>query len=263
MSTVWLYAIASVASISVLSLIGVTMLGLNRPRMMFLLMPLAAGAMLGNVIVHLLPEAFAYAFEGKISSLWVSMLVLCGFTLCFIMARVLHLGCHHSGGQHHAECDCPEDAQERTHFHIHPTGHMSILSHALDNFTDGVLIGSSYLISIPAGVATTLAVLLHEIPLEFGGFGVLVNAGFSPGRAVFINFLSALAAMGGTCLVLGFGTMIQTLPVYLTPFGAGIVLYITAAGLIPQLHEEKCRSRSIIQLLIMLCGIALMVAVKD
>lgn len=268
MTTTWIYAIASVSTVSIISLMGVFAFAVKPGTLSSItrvLVSLATGAMLGNAVVHLIPESFENVAAGRISAFAVSLLILGGFLTCFALQKVLNFHCHHSGGFHHAPDDCASGDchdEKDTHRHIHPTGHMSLLAHGLDNLTDGILIGVTYLVSIPSGLATSIAIVSHEIPMEFGGFGVLVSAGFSKRAAVLVNFLSGIVALAGTVAVLAFGTMIKSLPVYLTPVGAGIVLYITAAGLIPQLQQEQDRKRSALQVLIMLGGVAAMVGAK-
>jgi zinc and cadmium transporter len=267
------YAIASVSLVSVISLLGVFALSM-KPRslatMTFLLVSLATGCMLGNAIVHLIPESFENVIDGHISSFAVSLLMLGGFLFCFALQKA-NGHWQHSGAAHietvPCESDhCPEDQTEveQPHGlkHIHHTGHMSLLAHAIDNLTDGVLIAATYLASIPAGIATTVSIVSHEIPMEFGGFGVLVKAGFKPWHAVFINFLSALIALTGTIGVLIADNYFKSLPVYLTPIGAGVVLYLVASGLVPMLQQERDVKRSAIQMSIMGVGIVIMVLAK-
>ncbi|MGH7484994.1 MAG: ZIP family metal transporter [Terriglobales bacterium] len=297
MSQIWLYALTSVSLVSVLSLMGVFAISVKPhtlARITFVLVSLATGCMLGNAIVHLIPESFEAVQAGEINSFTVSLLMLAGFLVCFAFERVLNFHCHHSGAFHHDPDGCDHEhgghGHDEAHAHdgcenacatgscgkqeceggqcahrhvsIHPLGHLSLMAHAMDNFTDGILIGATYLISIPAGIATTIAIVSHEIPMEFGGFGVLVKSGFTRWQAIFINFCSAIVATIGTLLVLYFGQIIHKLPVYLTPIGAGTVLYICAVGLIPQLQQEKDRKRAALTILIMLAGVAVMVVAK-
>jgi zinc and cadmium transporter len=272
------YAIASVSLVSVISLLGVFAISM-KPRslakMTFLLVSLATGCMLGNAIVHLIPESYENVIDGKISSFAVSLLMLGGFLFCFALQKVnghwQHSGtvhnepchCDHPDGDHASEPDAdhaPEPASGLKH--IHHTGHMSLLAHGMDNLTDGILIAVTYLASIPAGIATTVSIISHEIPMEFGGFGVLVKAGFKPWQAVFINFLSALVALTGTVGVLIADTYFKSLPLYLTPIGAGVVVYLVAAGLVPMLQQERDVKRSLVQIAIMGTGVLIMVLAK-
>ena len=55
---------------------------------------------------------------------------------------------------------------------------MILLSDGVHNMLDGVAVASAFSLSIETGIITTILVLLHELPHEFGNFGVLINAGF-------------------------------------------------------------------------------------
>ena len=74
---------------------------------------------------------------------------------------------------------------------------LNLIGDGIHNFIDGMIIASSYLHSHDLGVATTLAVIFHEVPQEIGDFGVLVYGGLSKKRALAYNFLSALTAIAG------------------------------------------------------------------
>ena len=79
---------------------------------------------------------------------------------------------------------------------------MILIGDGFHNFLDGMIIAASFLISVPVGVATTLAVFFHEVPQEIGDFGVLLHDGFSKGKALLYHFFSALTAFLGAGLVL-------------------------------------------------------------
>jgi zinc and cadmium transporter len=89
-------------------------------------------------------------------------------------------------------------------------GYMNLAADAIHNFTDGLIIGVSYLASVPIGVSTTLAVMFHEIPHELGNFFVLLYAGFSKTQALLLNFLSAVIAILGTLLALFIGSKVAS-----------------------------------------------------
>src|SRR4030043_312021 len=78
--------------------------------------------------------------------------------------------------------------------HAHPMAAVNIFGNIVHNLIDGMLIGASFLVSIPLGVATTVAILLHEIPQEMGNFAVLIHSGYKVKKAIAMNFLSALVA---------------------------------------------------------------------
>ena len=94
--------------------------------------------------------------------------------------------------------------------HLHPVVTMNLLGDGLHNLIDGMIIGATYMVSIPLGITTTLAVVLHEIPQEIGDFGVLVYGGLSTAKALAFNFLTASmprpVAATGEAWVLSSGT---------------------------------------------------------
>ena len=175
--------------------------------------------------------------------------------LFFILEKFLHW--HHS----HSESDIDEyhDCNHKDEKGcIRPVGHMVLISDGFHNFIDGLIIGASFLISVPVGIVTTTAILLHEIPQELGGFGVLLHAGYSKTRALFVNFLSALLSFLGAILALLLGTMMVDVSIWLIPIAAGTFVYIATADLIPELHKTTVIKNSALQLLAFLIGVLAM-----
>ncbi len=246
MSEVWFYSLASVVLVSLISLVGVIVLALKQDilnRIVFVLVSLAVGALFGDTLIHLLPEAYA-SFD---SELTVAYLVMVGFLLFFLVEKYFHWHHHHD---------------EESGIHIHPVGYISLAADGIHNFIDGILIGVSYLVAIPLGIATTLAVILHEIPQEIGDFGVLISAGFTRQKALWLNFATGLTAVLGTVLAIVFGSRLETLLTYAIPITAGGFLYIAAVDLLPPLHKETRPFRSLLQLVAIVAGVAIMAWLK-
>jgi zinc and cadmium transporter len=243
MITTYIYAFASVILISLVSLVGVFGLSLKKDllqKYIFIFISLAVGALLGDAFIHIIPEAL----ENSPSSLLTSTLVIAGILFFFILEKFLHW--HHHG----------DDTEEN---HIHPMGKLILFSDGVHNFIDGVIIGVSFLVSIPLGLATTLAVVLHEIPQEIGDFAVLLHAGYSKTRALWLNFLSAVLAVVGVVFALILGDMSDNFIVYFLPIAAGGFIYIAVADLIPELQKTEKIKHSILQLVAVVVGILAMV----
>jgi len=248
-ATIWFDSLVSVGIVSLLSLLGVTLLSLEAAvlkRLIMVLVSLAVGALFGDAFIHLLPEAYHH-FSNDMT---VGFLTLGGFMAFFLIEKYLHW--HYYS----------EDKDNSIHHHIHPVGYINLTADSLHNFVDGVVIGTSYLISVPLGIATTIAVILHEIPHEVGNFGVLINAGFTRRRALLLNFLTALTAILGTILALVFGQKIAAINDIALPITAGGFIYIAGVDLLPDLHKDNQPIHSIIQFLGILLGLAVMVWVK-
>jgi zinc and cadmium transporter len=142
--------------------------------------------------------------------------------------------------------------------HIRPFGYLNLIADGLHNFIDGLLIGASYLAGLRVGLATTLAVILHEIPQEIGDFGVLVQAGFTRTKALLFNLLSASVAIAGTVVALLIGQRIERFTAVMLPLAAGGFVYIAGSDLLPELNKDIDPTRSTIQLASMISGAALM-----
>lgn len=146
------------------------------------------------------------------------------------------------------------------HEHIHPFAYTNLVGDALHNFIDGLIIVASYTASIPVGIATTIAVILHEIPQEIGDFGILLHGGFTKSRALALNFLTALAAILGAIVAFWLSGFVEGIQKFLIPLAAGGFIYIAGSDLIPELHKETKVSRSIGQIISFILGIAIMAA---
>lgn len=241
-SWVWLYALLSVIGISAVSLTGLLAF-LDEKRLqgwVFFLVSLSVGAMFGDVFIHLLPEAFSRT-ENPMN---VSLGVLSGLLLFFLLEKVLWWRHHHV--PHDGAC-------------VTPFGHVNMVADSLHNFVDGFLIATAYMVSIPAGVGTTVAVLLHEIPQEIGDVAVLLHAGFSRARAITVNMISASLAILGAVLALLVGHQVAGLPDAVLPLTAGGFVYIAGCDLVPELHKEREIGRSLLQLLALALGVGAMV----
>lgn len=251
-----LYTLASVAVVSVVSLIGIGALMLQKnalKRVLFVLISVAAGALFGDAFIHLIPESF----KSGLPASHVSLAVLAGIVAFFILEKFLRWK-HTHELDNHLYSNAPHD--ENGGAHVHPVGHLVLVSDALHNLLDGIVIGVAYLVSIPTGIATTIAVILHEIPQEISDFGLLLHAGFSRTRALWFNFLSALFAALGAVAVFAFGDALKNALPLLAAFAAGNFLYIAGTDLVPEIHKTSSPKHSIIQLVSLCAGVAIMFA---
>ncbi len=240
---VWLYTIISVIVVSLISQVGLFTLSLSRERLQRItlyLVAFAVGGLFGNSFVHLLPEAFHH----NDSPLSTSLLIVVGILIFFVLEKFLRWRhCHVTEHQFH-----------------HPVATLNLVSDALHNLIDGVLIAATFSVGIPLGITTTVAIILHEIPQEIGDFGVLVHSGMSVRRALLFNFLSASVALVGAIAVLAIGPNIQQVIEAMIPVTAGGFLYIAGSDLIPELQHDVKISNSLGQFICIILGVAVMAA---
>ncbi len=234
--------IISISIISLISLVGVFTIGLNKKflkKILLVLVSFAAGTLLGDVFFHLLPESVeTYGFGPDIS-----FSILAGMLTFYIVESFIHWRhCHHAS----------------TDNHIHPVATMNLIGDAVHNVLDGMIIASSFMLGAPVGIATTIAVAFHEIPQEIGDFGILIYGGYTKKKALLLNFLISLFAILGGVLTFYLGSMFIEVTKYLVPFAAGGFIYIASADIIPELHKERDSKKSTMQLVFFILGIVVM-----
>lgn len=247
MVKIWLYTLISVFVISLMSFVGVITLALKSKdlqKILLFLVSLSAGALFGGVFFHLLPEAIELTGFTKELAIYV----LIGLLSFFVLEKfICWRHCHVPTSQDHP----------------HPIAFMNLIGDGFHNFMDGMIIASSYLVSIPLGISTTVAVVLHEIPQEIGDYGVLVHGGFRRLHALILNFCSALLAVVGAVVILCLNVKIHQITVFLVPFTAGGFLYIAGSDLIPELKKDPKPLTSLYQLLFICLGLLIMFLMVD
>jgi zinc and cadmium transporter len=248
---IW-FALGSVLLASILSLIGVITLFVRSSalqRWLIYIVSFGAGALFGDAFLHLLPEAVEELGEFTLA---ISVPVLLGIILSFIIEKFVHWHhCHHlnhAGHKHHL------DHKQKGN----TLAAMNLFGDAVHNLIDGLIIGASYIVSIPVGIATTIAVLLHELPQELGDFGILLHSGLSKARALFYNFLVSTTAILGVIIAFILNVYMEGLTQFLLPLSAGVFIYIAGSDLIPELHHEIKLERSVMQLAMFVLGIMVM-----
>ena len=240
---VWIQTLVALVVVSAISLVGVVVLAVSSrqlERALIVLIPFAAGALLGDALIHILPTVVE---ERAGFELTTSLSILAGIVAFFVLEKILHW--------HHAHFPSEEV--------IHPVATTNLIGDGLHNFIDGAIIAAAFLASPKLGIATAIAVALHEIPQELGDFGILVHAGMKPRKALLMNVASAFTAVAGGILTLSF-VSIGDVQMWLLPFTAGAFMYIAATDLLPELHKEPEPGKSGVQVLALIGGIGVMLA---
>ena len=211
----------------------------------------STGGLLGDVFIHIIPEISentSFFFDRTHHhSCWHPLLVSCrkkSFTGATVTCP--------------KDCDHAENTAH--HHHHHSVGLMSIMGESVHKFIDGVIIASSYMVSIPLGISTTLAIVFHEIPHEVGNFAVLLHSGFSRKKALMFNTVGKRFDYRRHCSPY-LQPVIRLAQRISLPFAAGNLLYIAGSDLIPELHKETGIRQGIIQLLAMIGGMLVMYAI--
>jgi zinc and cadmium transporter len=245
------------------------------------LVSFATGALLGAALLALLPEAIEGAGRGSARALGLTLVIGLGF---FFVIEKLVLWWHTHA--HDEESEAARSSQHHDHTAIHgshaahrhdhhghahggadagrerASGVLVLVGDSIHNALDGVLIAAAFLTSIPLGLVTTLAVAAHEIPHRVGDFAILVHAGLSRLRALLLNLATGIASVVGAVVAYyGLRQAMGVLP-YALAFAAAGFLYIAVAGLIPGLHRRSDPRTSVIQVILISLGIAVIAAAE-
>lgn len=197
------------------------------------LVDFAIGTLLGSAFLGLLPGALANtSSEMQRSLLLTTLITILAFLALERLVAWRH--CHVTG--------CPRHDSGAEH--LATSVHVALLGDGLHNFVDGVAIAVAFMHSRAAGVMTSIAVLMHEVPQEIGDFGVFLRAGLSTRRALAYNTLGALSAIVGG--VVGYFALNEASSIqpYVLAGSAASFIYLALADLVPSLHDASTDGRS-------------------
>lgn len=207
-------------------------------KILILLISFTTGALIGGAFFHFIPEAI------ELGLFKLTSITILGFILFLFLEKFLYW--HHC---HDGKCD------------EHPFTYLLLYGDAIHNFIDGLIIASSFLISVPFGIVTSLLVILHELPQEISDIGVLVYGGFTRRKALLYNFLSQLTSVLGGIIGYFFLTL-KDYTIFLLPIAAGGFLYIAVSDLIPEIFKEKNPGKLVINLIFIILGLSLLISAK-
>ncbi|MFH0806334.1 MAG: ZIP family metal transporter [Candidatus Brennerbacteria bacterium] len=186
-------------------------------KMSLLLVSFAAGSLLGAAFFDLLPEMHeVFPTGAAYGSVVVGILIM-----LFFEKFLKWYHCHDR-----AVCD------------YHTFSSSILFGDAVHNFLDGIAIAASFFISMPVGIATTVAVFFHEVPQEIGDFGALLHAGYSRAKVWWLNVLTALATPVGAILAYFFLPFFDAYLGYFLGLAAGSFIYIAVSDLMPEIRHH-------------------------
>lgn len=228
----------------------------NDDSQLKLLLSFAIGAILGDVFFHLIPESiqshlkdFNYTVHEAHKQVGIS--VIAGLFLFIIVEMLMEKW-----------SQTKEDGSSSDNTNsIDSAGYLNLIANGFDNFTHGLAIGASFLVSLKVGLLTTFVIFIHEIPHEICDYAILVNSGFSRWDAVKAQSSVSLFGMLGTTFSLYIKSVkaLNKSTAWILPFSAGGFLYIALVSLLPEILAQQGNTQdSIRQTGCVLIGIAFM-----
>lgn len=272
----WIYALLSTLTVSVLPVLFLSLVPLLKSRgsvtvsgrWLNWFMGFSAGALLGDAFLHLISEGHSHethtAGHGHSHSHehehgHKEFAILSGI-LVFFGIELFSMDSCHSHSHSHKKSDDPDHHKDHK-----INGFLSLLADSIHNFTDGLTIAAAWTSNFSAGISTTIAIFVHEIPHELGDYAVLSRAGYSHNQILKCQLFTAMAAFAGTFL----GLFLQTSPSFavlskaILPFSAGGFIYLALASIIPEILKSKtsssaCKRELFLQFATFIMGILLM-----
>jgi zinc and cadmium transporter len=239
---VFLWIFLSSILMSLIALVGSLTLLLQRSTLDTLIHPMvafAAGTMLGSALFHMVPTGMERYGHHLSFFVWI----MTGFAGFFAVEQLLHW--HHA----HLCTTCKK-----------PMSYLILVGDGVHNFIGGLAIAGTFLVDIKLGIMSWLAAAAHEVPQELGDFAVLIHSGWSKGRALFWNLVSALTFLAGGLITYAASRSIDI--AFLLPVAAGIFLYVAASDLVPEVNKHETFSENILHLGLLLLGAGITLVIR-
>lgn len=221
--TILLMILAIIAGSAISLTGGVALIRIKKRReaALLLTMPFGAGALLAAAFFDLLLESFEMAEPGE-----MLLYTLAGFVFFFVLERCGTWFHHH---HQHDEDKGAKNTQQRR---------LIMLGDLMHNAIDGAAIGAAFLVSVPTGIITVLAVSAHEVPKEIGTFAMLLSRGWHGKTVVLANLATALGTIIMAVAVYLFAKETDGFVAPLLALTAGFFIYVAASDIIPDIHEQ-------------------------
>ncbi|XP_075229101.1 zinc transporter Zip99C [Lycorma delicatula] len=275
-------------------------------RTLKVLLSFAVGGLLGDVFLHLLPEAWSQQLQSSESSsmfcgLWVlagllvfiiaekafsfpseentevdvkvlikeEELILNNNTVEFPSSKSADLKYLNGGSSYSVKASTVDNLYKEKSFSVtekkvsnkQMSGYLNLMANCIDNFTHGLAVGGSFLLSARVGVLSTFAILIHEVPHEVGDFAILLRAGFSRWEAAKAQLVTASCGVIGALVAVwcsGVSDTMEARTSWILPFTAGGFLHIALVTVLPELLQEENPKESLKQMLSLASGIIIM-----
>ncbi|MBI2033300.1 MAG: ZIP family metal transporter [Candidatus Levybacteria bacterium] len=210
-------------------------------RISHFLASFAAGTLLGTAFFDLLPEASEAAEKTHTD---VFLWTLIGLIFFFFIERSIHWF------HHHEEDDDLKHAEEKK-----SALPLIIIGDTVHNFIDGIVIAATFMVNVPLGVVTTLAVFAHEVPQEIGDFGLMLHKGMRRKNIILVNVISAAVSFAGAIMTYVVGNIFQNYIAIFLSLTAGFFIYIASSDILPEIHKENRKRHAILESFLLVLGI--------
>ena len=233
----WTLAVLLISIISIIWIFAIWYPMAKLKKILVCFIAFSVGILLWDAFLHLIPESVEEYWFTSMVSRWIIWWICIGF----IIEKILIV-------KHNEQKDD----------NIKTFARMNLVWDMVHNSIDWIIIWSAFIVDVHIWLATTLAVILHEIPQEIWDFCVLVHWWIDRKKALLYNFLTALTAFIWLWIAYLLNTYIDWISQILMPLSAWLFIYIAASDMIPELHKETHREHSLHKIIFLLIWFAVM-----
>ena len=237
-------AIISSAPIPIFLIIVI--LNLKNIKILNIMSSFAAGALIGDVFIHNLPEInisssdFHNEVNGTLLKNMFSkneLLICWGILFLFFFEKIISFIEYNNSKKLNIN---KEEHEHYAHDHIHKHNQsniiISLVGDFIHNLTDGMAIGAGFNKNIKVGVNLSLSIFFHEIPHEIGDFSYLLKQNMSITNSVISQMITALGSFLGVFISFKFGEEYSD---KILAFASGAFLYLALNTIMGDLKNTK------------------------
>ena len=229
-------AIISSAPIPIFIIIA--LLNLKDIKLLNIMSSFAAGALIGDVFIHNLPEInmclqnIEHNHNNNIIDILKNIfskneLLICwGIFFLFFFEKLIG----------YLEHKTEKKNKNHEHNHNHSNIIISLMGDFIHNLTDGMAIGAGFNKNIKIGVSLSLSIFFHEIPHEIGDFSYLLKQNMSITNTIISQMITALGSFFGVYLSFEFGEEYSD---KIIAFASGAFLYLALNTIMGDLKNSK------------------------
>ena len=229
-------AIISSAPIPIFIIIA--LLNLKDIKLLNIMSSFAAGALIGDVFIHNLPEINIgqqnIEHNHNINIIDIiknifsknELLICWGIFFLFFFEKLIG----------YLEHKTEKKNKNHEHNHNHSNIIISLMGDFIHNLTDGMAIGAGFNKNIKIGVSLSLSIFFHEIPHEIGDFSYLLKQNMSITNTIISQMITALGSFFGVYLSFEFGEEYSD---KIIAFASGAFLYLALNTIMGDLKNSK------------------------
>ena len=252
-------AIISSAPIPIFILIVI--LNIKDIKILNIMSSFAAGALIGDVFIHNLPEIniskSSHDFHNENNNILKDIfskneLLICwGILFLFFFEKIISY-IEHLNKKKLLDKNKGEHGHAHSHNHNHSNIIISLLGDFIHNLTDGMAIGAGFNKNIKIGVNLSLSIFFHEIPHEIGDFSYLLKQNMSITNSVISQMITALGSFFGVFLSFKLGEEYSD---KILAFASGAFLYLALNTIMGDLKNTQNILQIIIEAIAFIFGV--------